>query len=159
MRGYLYIDSTNMIDCTKAAAMSEWIYWARTSAAASEIAKGVGASSVTGPTESSEVNLLTFLHDFTCDEDHVFSLWTCINNGQMCSGNGNCSGGSCICDPNWKGSFCEEAIVENSSSSDSLAIILGIVIPLGFLGCLLVVGLIVMFVVLLRYKRHPKESW
>lgn len=160
VRGYFYVDSANMEDCSKAAALADWIYWIRTSSTANDTANAYFATTATGPAASSSSNLLQFLHDFTCNGDHVYSDWSCINDGLLCSNNGVCSSGVCVCTSGWDGTYCGQSTVTLSSSSsvDTLAIVLGVVLPFAFI-LLLILTCAGAFLLFLHFKKNKKETW
>jgi hypothetical protein len=69
--------------------------------------------------------LLNELKGFTCNDEPVSALASCISNGALCSDVGTCSSdtNSCICPNGREGQYCEE--VTSSSADVALPIILG----------------------------------
>ncbi len=74
--------------------------------------------------------LLNLLVDITCDGVHMSTLYGCVSDGVICSNNGVCVNSKCQCSEEFTGEFCQNARVSaQSSSSSSLAIILGMTFP------------------------------
>ncbi len=63
--------------------------------------------------------MLTTLAGSECEGKTVFSLTGCVQNGQLCSNNGTCIEGQCICSNGSTGQFCETTTEEGSSNSNS----------------------------------------
>jgi hypothetical protein len=139
-----------MDDCTKAAALADFLLWSQTDALALRNAVRFAFSlfpslrrfvlSLTGrtthttavrqgfvlPTASDEVNrsFMRQLRAFTCAGQPVSALANCItDDGQLCSGQGTCTNNACACDSGREGLHCESAT--SASSSDSTIAILG----------------------------------
>jgi hypothetical protein len=60
----------------------------------------------------------------TCDGRHVLSAWSCISDGELCSGAGTCVEGKCNCDEGLVGTYCQMNATVSSSSDDALTITL-----------------------------------
>ncbi len=73
--------------------------------------------------ESDSVRLIDFLVNVTCNGQPAFSLYSCVNNGTLCSGKGTCINGTCSCHNNRGGKYCE--IQGTDVSSDTMSIALG----------------------------------
>lgn len=67
--------------------------------------------------------ILDQLKAFTCDDNPVSVLATCINDGDLCSSEGTCNSGVCVCNSTRTGAYCERIITD--SSSDTTTILLG----------------------------------
>ena len=67
--------------------------------------------------------ILDQLKAFTCDDNPVSVLATCINDGDLCSSEGTCNNGVCVCNSTRTGAYCERIITD--SSSDTTTILLG----------------------------------
>jgi hypothetical protein len=58
-----------------------------------------------------------FYEQFTCNNEHVSSVYSCINNGTFCSDHGTCDlTGICKCDAGWEGQQCQS--LASTSNSD-----------------------------------------
>jgi hypothetical protein len=106
--------------------------------------------------------IITMIANITCNGEPSFSLFGCVNNGTMCTDNGNCStSGVCVCDNGWEGRHCQ--IATSASSSDSTGLILGVTLGVALPGlCLLITALIGVIVGLLAHmerKRRAKDDW
>jgi hypothetical protein len=100
--------------------------------------------------------LLDFVGNMTCDGQHVSSVYRCIFERTICSNQGVCTSGVCICTSGYEGSFCEKA---TSTSDASLAPILGSVIPAVVIALLIMACLVVALVVWLRVMRRREDEW
>lgn len=110
-----------MDDCTKAAALADFLLWSQTDPVALRNADRQG---FVLPTAADEINraFMLQLKAFTCAGRPVSALANCItDNGQLCSGQGTCTNNACVCESGWEGQYCERV----HSSSDSTVIILG----------------------------------
>jgi len=85
----------------------------------------------------------------------------CIGpDGTICTSRGTCKGGLCTCNPGSTGTTCELDEVSSSSSSQTLAIVLGTVLPVVFLiVLLLVVVTALIFFIVWRITRREEEEW
>lgn len=81
---------------------------------------------------------------------------TCIAPGttDLCSGSGQCITGVCSCESGTGGQYCT-ADGASSSSSDTVGIVLGVVIPITFLLVVLAVIAGILLLIFMRYRR-PK---
>jgi serine/threonine protein kinase/2',3'-cyclic-nucleotide 2'-phosphodiesterase (5'-nucleotidase family) len=79
--------------------------------------------------------------------------------GTLCSDHGTCRGGMCTCDSGYSGTTCELSNM-SSSNSDTLAIVLGTVLPIVFLliAILVAVVLVILFITW-RVTRQEEEEW
>ena len=110
-----------MDDCTKAAALADFLLWSQTDPVALRNADRQG---FVLPTAADEINraFMLQLKAFTCAGRPVSALANCItDNGQLCSGQGTCTNNACVCESGWEGQYCERV----TSSSDSTVIVLG----------------------------------
>jgi preprotein translocase subunit YajC len=107
--------------------------------------------------------VLRMLANVTCNGVPSFSFFNCVDDGVMCSNHGNCSSsGVCQCGDQWEGQYCQ-TLKSDSSSSDTLGIILGAtlgaILPVVCLVLVFLVGVIFALVVRLERKRREKGDW
>ncbi|NEJ83367.1 hypothetical protein GR268_43640, partial [Rhizobium leguminosarum] len=140
----------DMNDCSKAKALVDWIYWSQTDSSAAQIARsyvdctvlcGGGRLLEADPkrwwcccranmvvaslAQPAKATLLDQLASGTSGGVQAFSLAGCIYEGTVCFDQGTCVQGSCVCNSNRSGEFCESV---KSDSGTPLGTILGAVL-------------------------------
>lgn len=148
-------------DCTKAKALSDWLFWTQTDPAAAATAardQAVIASSVPVWQHLS----LAAITGMLCQGNPVSSYLNCVDpKGSLCSdGQGVCISGTCECSAGFSGTYCE--ITDSSSSSTSVGVIigavLGSVIPT-LIILLMIISLIAIVSSALARRRQGKDDW
>jgi hypothetical protein len=115
--------SRTMQDCSKAAALADFLYYTQTNAKAKLSADRQGY--IIGSTEPVLKSLfLNQLKAFTCNGVAVSSMAACINDGKLCSDVGSCANQACVCPSGRTGQYCDD-FVSTDSSSDAATIGLG----------------------------------
>ncbi len=77
--------------------------------------------------------IISILVNITCDGEPVSSLYGCVSDGVVCSGQGTCTNNKCVCDSGYKGTFCETIVTTSSSDSGTIiGIVLGNTIACNF---------------------------
>jgi hypothetical protein len=151
--------SKNSSDCSKAAALSDWIYWTQSDSAARKVAERNGVVLTSDVTVWKRM-MLKAVTGMTCNGLKVSSIAGCVADSTLCSDRGRCISNACECDAGWTGTYCETSINTSSSGSDStvLAAILGSVLPAVLLVVILLAVLVLVLVMLARRKRS-KDAW
>jgi ABC-type phosphate transport system substrate-binding protein len=176
--------STSMTDCVKAAALADFLLWTQTSATSLRIAKRFVARPCPWLAElecdlecvvvflecrqgfvlaSSDAELKKRFFDqlkaFTCAGVPVSSVYGCISGSgsELCSGFGSCVSNSCLCNSGREGQYCQ--LVSSSSAADSLAVILGVVLPVAAAIALLLCLVAVAAWYWARLRRGGRDDW
>lgn len=170
------IHLSTMADCTKASTLIDWIYWTQTDSNALQLArKCVCAYTLTwvtsltllfslfsnfqgvaGQSAPLRRRLLDIVSNMTCGGVHVSSVYGCIYQGTICSNQGACTNGACLCESGYEGQYCESA---TSTSSLPLAPILGSIIPAAVIALLVMACLIVALFLWMRAKQNREDEW
>jgi serine/threonine protein kinase/ABC-type phosphate transport system substrate-binding protein len=154
----ILLTAKNSTDCTKAAALADWIYWTQSAEAAEKIALRDGVVLTSTITVWKKM-MLTAVARMSCDGKNVSSIAGCVSDGELCSDNGLCVSGACECADGWAGTHCElSASSAGSDSSTILAATLGSVLPAALFVVVLLVVLAIVLVVLARRKQR-KDEW
>ncbi len=89
-----------------------------------------------GTVASDLKSLLNYLVNVTCNGKPAFRLYSCVNNGTLCSGQGVCINSKCTCPRNRSGTYCESDVdVDGSSTDRALYIALGMIIIISCFCC------------------------
>ncbi len=152
---YIIFSESKVDDCIKYFILVDWLTWITQTAHEMNFEE---KNYITLPQDAIKRKLLTELVGITCGGEHVSSLYGCVSNGTICSQHGSCSNGKCQCDAEWKGATCDSPVAD-SSSSNLLAILLGVLLPSGaIILCLILVGIVIV-VIVQRRKRQQHEDW
>jgi ABC-type phosphate transport system substrate-binding protein len=152
-----FLISKNSTDCTKAAALSDWMYWTQSSTTALKVADRNGVV-LTSEIPVWKKMMLKAVTGMTCNGAKVSSIAGCVTDGVLCSDRGQCIYNSCECSSGYEGTHCEIDVSTSSSDSTVLAATLGAIIPAIVLVVLLLIVLMIVLVVLARRKRS-KDAW
>ncbi|ELR15997.1 phosphate ABC transporter, phosphatebinding protein PstS, putative [Acanthamoeba castellanii str. Neff] len=150
--------STSMTDCVKAAALADFLLWTQTSATSLRIAKRQGFVLASSDAELKK-RFFDQLKAFTCAGVPVSSVYGCISGSgsELCSGFGSCVSNSCLCNSGREGQYCQ--LVSSSSAADSLAVILGVVLPVAAAIALLLCLVAVAAWYWARLRRGGRDDW
>jgi len=114
--------------------------------------------------------MIASLANLTCNGVPSLSVYSCVQNGTVCSNNGNCStattasgtSATCVCSSGWEGQYCNETIPPSSSSSQTtviLAATLATAIPLLCFALLILAGVALVVYYVERSRGRQSEEW
>ncbi|SPN79556.1 Serine/Threonine-protein kinase [Brazilian cedratvirus IHUMI] len=141
---------------SKAQALAEFIYWTQTDNLTVSVSQTQGYF-ITNDNPLLRAHMLNSLKNFTFQGVQVSAIAPCVYDGTLCSEQGTCQQGVCVCNPGREGEFCEK--VSSSSSSDLLTILLAVLLPAGFVlvVCLFAILALVLFFTLRR--KEEESAW
>jgi hypothetical protein len=147
---FLYRSQT-MKDCNKAAAFASFLYYTQFDPRATQLASMRGYI-ITSTEDALKRQFLNQLKAFTCNGVTVSQVANCVNNGELCSNVGTCTNNACVCHSGLTGQYCERLV-----SNNTLAIALGVALPVGSVLLCCLALLFVAFGILYRRKNQTKE--
>jgi hypothetical protein len=109
--------------------------------------------------ENTRRAILDKLVDVQCQGVYVNTLRPCVQNGTICSEQGSCVSGQCLCNATRTGDYCESVVSDSSDLSVGaiVGITVGVVVPFIFLLALLLLA--ALFVsVFFRNRRVTRNS-
>ncbi len=162
---FFLIKSHTDTDCAKYSALANFMYYIEV---APTVTNAILSSNMLMISQSLNYkrSLLRMLASITCSGKPSLVTSTCINEiGDICSGHGSCSAGTCTCDLGYKGQTCDTLIVsedgQKSSSGVSVGVIVGPVVAgvcLLFL-VILVVAIVVAVLAASKRRRNQEEEY
>ena len=156
-----FVVPTRAIDCVKAAAVVDWIWWTQSSAQALRTANRNGiAQAATVPGLSQRI--LLALANVTCNGEKVSSIANCVSaQGTLCSNRGVCYEKRCECGEGWTGEHCQTNIstLRTTASDDTVMVAtLASIIPAAAIVVFLIVVVAVVLVVMAK-RRQTRDEW
>jgi hypothetical protein len=110
------------------------------------------------PLDSTKQQILSRLVDVKCQETYVNVLRPCVKDGIICSNEGTCASGVCLCNDTRTGVYCESVKTDDLSTGAIIGIVVGVVVPvIVVLLILLILAILILLCWRNRRVRSPSD--
>ncbi len=148
-----------MNDFEYARSLIKYLQWIQRDTAALVVAQ------VTGVTPLSSIDyywriIYPALMNVTSQGVPVHPDYNCYSyqTNVLCSNNGECVNGACVCNKGKTGTQCDQDVIDASSSDDTLLIALTASLIPAF-ALLLLICIVIIIIVLVRRRKKKEEAW
>eukprot|EP01087_Luapelamoeba_hula_P003945 TRINITY_DN138_c0_g1_i2.p1 TRINITY_DN138_c0_g1~~TRINITY_DN138_c0_g1_i2.p1 ORF type:complete len:1733 (-),score=273.96 TRINITY_DN138_c0_g1_i2:43-5241(-) len=150
--GYVAFHTTGQeINCPAATQLLDFIYWTQSYTNSYRVLDKFDATILTDKIQNQVLELLAKVK---CNNTFALDIASCLSNSKICSDNGVCSDGACLCRSGWSGKYCAD------DGSVDLSVVYIVALTVGVPGiCLCCILFIIITMLIVVWKRPVDRPW
>eukprot|EP01087_Luapelamoeba_hula_P014010 TRINITY_DN4045_c1_g1_i2.p1 TRINITY_DN4045_c1_g1~~TRINITY_DN4045_c1_g1_i2.p1 ORF type:complete len:1175 (+),score=133.84 TRINITY_DN4045_c1_g1_i2:590-4114(+) len=142
-------------NCRTLTKFLDFVLWTQSYTDAAAVLDIFGATSLPASMES---RILETLATIECQGSPALDIAGCLLNGIICASHGSCVDGACVCNGNYKGTFCTES-ADSGISGDTTAYIAAFATAFPLLFCCCVLILVASSIIIFIFARPSDKAW
>eukprot|EP01087_Luapelamoeba_hula_P013242 TRINITY_DN3788_c0_g2_i1.p1 TRINITY_DN3788_c0_g2~~TRINITY_DN3788_c0_g2_i1.p1 ORF type:complete len:1605 (+),score=191.21 TRINITY_DN3788_c0_g2_i1:33-4847(+) len=142
------------VNCRALVQLLDFIVWCQSYSTAFSLLDKFGATNLTAELQR---QVLETLATVECNNTFALDIHGCLSDGTICSDNGKCYNGACLCQSGFSGQYCTPT---DDGESQDLSIIYTIVLSVGLpLACLCCILFVIIVILIIIWKRPTDRPW